>query len=358
MAAQTKGSADSIGNILSVAGQALGIQGESRKILQAIAQFATPKDGGASDPANKTILNYEKARPQKCGYKFAALVLEFLRDRLRHDAIKDRKAFLSARKLCVSVLQQPRTMKPRYAAPPGSNPNSIAAIKDLSGTYVICRYDTGDTRVRQELLNLRSHGDDENSAYATYVSSAVVCRGMWSVMNNSLCCSMHGDREGYQRDIVSIHLARDRSAQSEGTAVLCGVLVGISSTELLPTVLPIIGFKLAATHVPGQLANIGMECDGELRQVFAQVKQDLKHADFIHEQLKVVLPQVGDVVVPNKVASAIHQYCPDKDPEHLVSPELLEFCKNFAPHKLESLYSVVSHAAAKPSRAGRRRRAG
>ena len=315
-----------VGAIVGGAAKAVGLSGEA--MLGRIAELAEPREGGHSDPTKETILAYGRAPRTRCNYRFASLVLEFLHAAVIDGLAVDQMALRQVRELCRSVLRDRSVRGKRFERPAVSDPSSVRLIKGTIGAYVIIRRETGDRNLRQELLILSREGRGHLRTYATFVSPEVVCRGVWSVVQNTLCCSMHGQRKGHQGDIVNLHMARDLQGASHASAILGGVLTGISSLEFLPTVLPVIGIKLPERDVSSALYHLGDECDAELRSAYGALDYVMTQGEFIEVILDNALLSSKNVIVPNTITADLRRRYPR--PESLVNPGILKFCESFS----------------------------
>jgi hypothetical protein len=257
-----------VGDIFKTAAAALGL--DTLEFLEQLVRFVTPDASGDSDPSRETILGYEHVPRTRCGYKFAGMVLDLLHS--RRAAIKNPQELSRAVRTCRSALRE--TRKVRFLHPARTNAASIRRLIRIGGVYVLIRRRaSGDQSVRPELLILSHDGRADTQTFATYITPDIVCRGIWCVIQQNVCCMTHGFRGNYvRRDVVNLQMLYEEPSM-DAPVLLSGFVTGITSHGLRPVVLPVFAMRIADENVSNDMMRIGDACDSELRTVWSKISR-------------------------------------------------------------------------------------
>jgi hypothetical protein len=305
--------------------------GKSRRdFLKALSVSVRPTGSGDSDPSRETILGYDKAPETRCGYKFAGMVLDCLY--ANRAAIKPgARALISARKACRAVLSE--FQKARFQRLPVTNPASANRVAEIAGVYVLVRRATSDHNLRQELLVLSQEADSEHATFVTYVNPEVVCRGMWSIIRDTVSCMTNGYRANWRPDVVNFHLLYEEPSSEGNPVFLSGFATGVTSQTALPAVVPVVAVRLLDNKSAGaEIWRIGNGGDAEIRTAWSTVCKKTP-ADF--EKLgqlmdEAMAPRDGTLVRREReLSSRIVQTFGGL--EAVVSDEVVKFCKTYKP---------------------------
>ena len=306
--------------LLATVRVALGLEANPSKLLKDLAAFAAP-EGGASTPSRQTIVRSDNTN-RECGFVFANLMLEFLQT--RRSALRNEEAFLNAEAMCQTVIVS-TDIKRRHEIAVGSDPRGAGRIEKMMGVYALVRRDTGDHRLRQELLVLtRKNLGGDGGTLATYISPECVCRGTWGVIGNTLYCRMHGYRPGYKLDLVHVELALD----DRDTGLLAGVISGIGSLVSMPTVMLFVGIRIA-TSVAKHSSTSWEASDPILRAKFSAIEWSMdKHelSSLVADALQHTFHAEGGIIDPTTMTAKLRRLI--ASPEACILPSLSKFVEN------------------------------
>lgn len=327
-----------VGKLVVDASSAFGIR--EKEFLRELALFVTPDAGGDSDPNKATILGYAEAANTRCNYRFAAMVLDFLYSTKARAKTKEQyERLVASRDECRALLAAHE--EARYESPPRTNPVSMGRISQIGGTYVLIRRATSDGSLRQELLILAHSGKGESKTYATYVNPELVCRGTWSIIQQTAHCAMHGFRGNYRRrDILNLHLLYEEPDDELRPVLMSGFASGVTSRGIRPAATPVVAIKIPEKRVSRDLAKIGQVGDSELREAWARVADNKSvHVETIGKIMDSAMPQKDGVIVmmDSDLTAKVLTKCLDSNP--IVSDAILVFCERFA---LDQAWTVQS----------------
>jgi hypothetical protein len=312
--------------VLQPALSALGIK-RRRQFLDRLVEFVRPDVGGDSDPNSGTIRSYANPAQTRCNYKFAGMVLDFLH--VHRADVKDERQLALARRRCRAVLAEHDDQ--RFENPARSNAASLRRIDEIAGVYVLYRRATTDQVVRQELLVLSHSGRGGNKSYVTYISPEVICRGTWSVLQQSVCCMTHGFRGNYRRrDVATLHLLSEPPSTSNNPTFLSGFVAGVTSGGLRPATVAVVGIKVPPKEVSKDLLQIGNLADAEIRAAWALVAdRKSSHVERIGAILDGAMQQKAGVIrmEDSHITGEIVKAC--STPPPLISAEVAAFCRTY-----------------------------
>jgi hypothetical protein len=318
--------AATVGEVISASAAAFNVS--RRELLELLVRFVTPDVGGDSDPSRETILSYERASRTRCGYKVAGMVLDLLH--AKNDRIKNSEELRRARAACRATLIEHR--KTRYLQPPQTNAASTRRVPNIAGAYILFRRRaSGNRSIRQELLILSHEGRSDAHTFATYITPELVCRGSWCVIQQNVCCMLHGFRGDYvRRDVVSLQMFYEEPAAARSPTLLSGFITGITSQGLRPVAIPLFAIRIADDTLKN-LMTIGDGGDSELRSWWEvisekstpQIKMVQKNLD------KSMVPERGVIVIDDAtISTKVLSEC--NDIQDLLDDDLVEYCKSYS----------------------------
>jgi hypothetical protein len=247
-----------VGKIVNAASQALDITADA--FLHRIEVFATPRNG-QSEFSKTMTKDYRSDSSIRCTWQFASAVLDFLY--VHKKEIRDARSLASVERDCMEVLRQPTHRVRRYSYFATDVLPASERAESLTGLYAVVRQDTGDGRMRQELLVLNRSGsaDTKGRLLGTFVTPEIVTRGVWTTSQDTLSFTGAGRRKDFSVSIVTFGFA----LPDDSVDVLGGVLCGTSSIEGLPVLLPLLAFKIPGAYPPDALVEFCDQPDAKLR---------------------------------------------------------------------------------------------
>jgi len=226
-----------VGKVVEHAAKALAVSVDD--FLRRLEVFATPPNG-RSEFSKTMTKDYRVDSTIRCTWQFASAVLDFLHE--NENELHDARSFEVVRRDCMEVLTQPTHRIRRYGYfATDILPASERAVK-VAGVYAVIRQDTGDGRMRQELLILDHDGSGEKTGrlLGTFVTPEILTRGIWTTSQDTLSFLGAGRRKNFSVSFVSLGFA----LPDDSLDILGGVLCGTSSIEGLPVILPLLAIKI------------------------------------------------------------------------------------------------------------------
>ncbi|MEA2821187.1 MAG: hypothetical protein QOJ86_3191 [Bradyrhizobium sp.] len=250
-----------VGPVVGRAAKALGMK--TPEFLKAIEAFAR-LPGGDTEFSKTMAKDYHAESKIKCSWQFASAVLDYLS--VHKSEIVDDAAFREGQAACVAVLTDSNHRLKRYGYFVTDILPRTATLDDLSGPYAVVRRDTGDSRLRQELLILHHSGSAEKAGrtLATLITPEIVSRGIWGVSSNTLYVAAFGRRMDLSGGVVAVECALPEDSHD----VFGGILLGKSSIEGVPVVLPLLAIKVPSVVSRGKLQALCDASDAHLRATF------------------------------------------------------------------------------------------
>lgn len=328
--------AATVGEVLKAGAAALGVG--KREFLEELVRFVLPHVGGDSDPGRETLLSYEKASRTRCGYKFAGMVLDFLHSEQKR--IRNTQELHLARDACLADLTENR--KARYSVPLRTNAASLRRLEIIKGVYIIIRRSPSDETMRCELLILDQQGRKDTQAFATCVYPELVSRGTWCVIQQNVCCTIHGYRGDYaRRDIVNLHFLYEDPDEGSRT-MMSGFMYGITSRGLRPVVLPAIAIKASRKFSLDDFRTVADGSDAELRACWSMATREKPRVlDKIGKILNAALaPNNGTMVINDgAVVGNVLKSC--RGVEEIVDTTIDEFYDNYSEQRSWALRGTL-----------------
>jgi hypothetical protein len=178
-----------------------------------------------------------------------------------------------------------------------------------------------------------SHGGrGDTQTFATYITPEIVCRGTWCVIQQNVCCMMHGFRASYvRRDVINLQMIYEEPTTTDAAVVLSGFATGITSHGLRPFVLPVFAVRVADDRASSDLLRIGDGCDSELRMAWYKVTGDRPSriqmiGDVFNE---VMVAERGSIVMNvGDISERVLQIYGRID--KLIDRRITSFCENFS----------------------------
>lgn len=288
---------------------------EASALLQEIADYARPREGGHSDPSEQTIKGYLEKPSTKCNFRFAALLLDFLDDRQVAPHLLNDSGLSQVRSLCKDVLRDDR--EARYGRVLLHDSAADDKRKIADGCYVLIRLETRNKIIRQELLVLSR---EARSSLATYISPEFIGRGRWGVTGSAVCCTVYGRREERRTDFVTYAL------DGVGRIPLVGILSGLSSAEAKPVTLIVCAIQIPKSAVAERMHLIGDQNDASIRRRFPNVTIPVDTQVALQRLLSFRQLDDSGVLKTTSLFGDFNNQFPR--PLELVDERILDFCRS------------------------------